>query len=231
MRIMVMKRKPPPGNARRVQNMGRNLRYTLTNKAGRVVQCESFQERKLALLLERDPTVRDYGSQPEQIRWIDEAGKSHAYIPDFIVWRTDNTIELHEVTLTQRQGNAHNQARQAAAQASCQTRGWTYRVHTEQNLPNDIHTANLLALYAYRSTSYCDADLTAHLLSLIAHGTHPAADVIAHLHEQTQVAIPQIYANLLHLLWHGQIETNLDRLLFRDGLLVSDCELRRKLDE
>jgi hypothetical protein len=228
---MVMKRKPPPGNARRVQNMGRNLRYTLTNKVGRVVQCESFQERKLALLLERDPTVRDYGSQPERIRWVDETGKSHTYIPDFIVWRTDNTTELHEVTLTQRQGNAHNQARQIAAQVSCQTRGWTYRVHTERDLPNDIHTANLLALYAYRSTSYCDAGLTAHLMSLIAHGTHPVADVIAQLHEQTQVAIPQIYANLLHLLWHGRVEVNLDQLLFRDGLLVPDCELRRKLNE
>jgi hypothetical protein len=86
----------------------------------------------------------------------------------------------------------------------------------------------LLALYAYRSTSYCDADLTAHLLALIAPGIHPAADVILQLHEETQVAIPQIYANLLHLLWHGQIETNLDRLLFRDGLLVSEYGLRVK---
>jgi hypothetical protein len=225
---MVMKRKPPPGNARRVQNMGRNLRYTLTNKAGRVVQCESFQERKLALLLERDPTVRDYGSQPEQIRWIDEAGKSHAYIPDFIVWRTDDTIELHEVTLTQRQGNAHNQVRQAAAQESCQTRGWTYRVHTELDLPNNIYTANLLALYAYRSTSYFDASLTIHLMTLLTHGIHQVADLIPQLHANTQVAIPRIYATLLHLLWHDQLEANLERLLFRNGLLVPDCCLRVK---
>lgn len=42
-----MKRKPPPGNARRVQNMGRNLRYTLTNKTGRVVQCESLSVNRV----------------------------------------------------------------------------------------------------------------------------------------------------------------------------------------
>jgi len=220
---MALKRKPPPDNARRVQSMGGNLRYTLANKAGRIVQCESFQERKLALLLERDPTVRDYGSQPEQIKWTDPENKRHTYIPDFIVWRTDDTIELHEVTLTQRQGDAHNQARQAAAQAICQTRGWTYKVHTEMDLPNEAYTANLFALYAYRSTSYLDATLTEPVVTLINHGVHRVSDLIPQLHAETHIVTPRIYANLLHLLWQGWIVTDLDHLLFHDGLLRPDC--------
>jgi hypothetical protein len=64
-----MKRKPPVGNSRRVQYIDGNSRYVITNKAGKTVQCESFQERKLALLLERDHTVVDYTSQPDPFHY------------------------------------------------------------------------------------------------------------------------------------------------------------------
>jgi len=37
-----------------------NLRYTVTSKADETVQCESFQERKLTLLFDRDPTIEAY---------------------------------------------------------------------------------------------------------------------------------------------------------------------------
>jgi hypothetical protein len=52
--------------------------------------------------------------------------------------------------------------------------------------------------------------------------------LIPQLHAETQLAIPRIYANLLHLLWHGQLEANQDGLLFHNGLLRPDCCLRVK---
>ncbi|MFL5654634.1 MAG: hypothetical protein ACJ8CB_10715, partial [Ktedonobacteraceae bacterium] len=68
---MALKRKPPPGNVRRVATIGKNLRYTITSKAHETVQCESFQERKLTLLFDRDPTVQEYRSQPERLAFTD----------------------------------------------------------------------------------------------------------------------------------------------------------------
>src|SRR2546429_9552424 len=99
---MALKRKPPPGNVRRVAPIGKNLRYTITSKADETVQCESFQERKLTLLFDRDPTVQAYSSQPERFAFTDEEGHSRTYVPDFMVWRTTGEIEIHEVTLTER---------------------------------------------------------------------------------------------------------------------------------
>src|SRR6266705_3169755 len=57
---MALKRKPPTGNVRRVAPIGNNLRYAITSKADETVQCESFQERKLTLLFDRDPTIQEY---------------------------------------------------------------------------------------------------------------------------------------------------------------------------
>ncbi len=101
---MALKRKPPTGNIRRVAPIGENLRYAITSKDGETVQCESFQERKLAFVFERDPTVQAYRSQPERFAFTDSQGALHTYVPDFIVWKTTGEIEIHEVTLTSRRG-------------------------------------------------------------------------------------------------------------------------------
>ena len=65
---MSMKRKPPTGNVRRAISLGNNFRGVTTNKQGHLVQFESEQERKLILLLERDPLVVDYVSQRNRLK-------------------------------------------------------------------------------------------------------------------------------------------------------------------
>ena len=77
-------------------------------------------------------------------------------MPDFIVWRTTGEVEIHEVTLTERQEKVNIQEREKAAREICQQRGWSYVVHTEETLPQSTEEANLLALYRYRPTSYAN---------------------------------------------------------------------------
>src|SRR5713226_6163121 len=151
---MALKRKPPTGNVRRVAPIGENLRYAITSKDGETVQCESFQERKLAFVFERDPTVQAYRSQPERVAFTDSQGALHTYVPDFIVWKTTGEIEIHEVTLTSRREKFSSAEREKAAHAICQQRGWRYVVHTEATLPGTTEEANLLALYRYRPSIY-----------------------------------------------------------------------------
>lgn len=116
---MTLKRKPPTGNVRRVAPIGNNLRYAITSKDDETVQCESFQERKLTLLFDRDSTIQAYRSQPERFTFIDTRGTSHTYVPDFIVWKTTGEIEIHEVTLTSRQDRFSIQEREKAARSIC----------------------------------------------------------------------------------------------------------------
>src|SRR6266568_2227490 len=160
---MALKRKPPAGNIRRVTPIGNNLRYAITSKDDETVQCESFQERKLTLLFDRDSAIQAYRSQPERFTFTDTLGTSHTYVPDFIVWKTTSEIEIHEVTLTSRQDRFSIQEREKAAQSICQQRGWHYVVHTEATLPQATEEANLLALYRYRPTIYANEAVTAAL--------------------------------------------------------------------
>src|SRR6266699_1265655 len=137
---MALKRKPPAGNVRRVAPIDNNLRYAITSKA--------------------DETVQEYRSQPERFTWTSSQGTSHTYVPDFIVWKTTGEIEIHEVTLTERQDRFGIQEREKAAHEICRQRGWRYVVHTEATLPQATEEANLLALYRYRPSIYANAAVT-----------------------------------------------------------------------
>jgi hypothetical protein len=222
---MALKRKPPSGNVRRVASIAGNLRYTITSKADQTVQCESFLERKLTLRFDRDPSIRSYISQPERLTYLDGEGKSHTYIPDFMVWKTTGEIELHEVTLTSRSCEKHIQERAAAARSICQERGWRYIVHTEATLPQATEEANLLALVRYRPTAYAHPGTTQFVKEQLAPAPTSmlfrtlVTEITQAISLQETVVVPA----LCHLLWHGIIETDLcHTLLFQDAALRTD---------
>jgi hypothetical protein len=225
---MSLKRKPPAGNIRRVAPIGNNLRYALTSKADETVQCESFQERKLTLLFDRDSTVQEYRSQPIRFVFTDAQKKTHTYVPDFIVWRTTGEIEIHEVTLTSRQDKASIQAREQAAHEICQTEGWRYVVHTEETLPQATEEANLLALYRYRPTIYANPAVTAEVRARLSEGSSRGICLlIAEIVQVLSLPQPMVISALCHLLWHRVIDTDLTtRLLFVNAALAPYVQVR-----
>lgn len=216
---MPFKRKPPPGNVRRVVGLGANCRGVTTNKRGRLVQFESEQERVLILLFERDPSVLDFCSQPETLSYVAADGRTHHYTPDFQVWRVDGQIELHEVTLeARRQIFGGLPPREAAAQCVCHHRGWRYLVHTDQTLPRGFAYTNLDTLSAFRVASYADPALVSWWLQQVtAVGlTHPQA-LLAQNPGVTDHG--RYLSTLYHLLWHGQLQMDWQRPLFWRGTL------------
>jgi len=219
---MTLKRKPPTGNVRRVAPIGNNLRYAITSKDDETVQCESFQERKLTLLFDRDSTIQAYRSQPERFTFIDTWGTSHTYVPDFIVWKTTGEIEIHEVTLTSRQDRFSIQEREKAARSICQQRGWHYVVHTEATLPQATEEANLLALYRYRPTIYANAAVTAAIRQrLNGDGRKAVHILIAEIAQALSLPAPTIISAICHLIWHRIVDTDLtSHLLFVNAALA-----------
>ena len=219
---MAFKRKPPPGNVRRVAPIDNNLRYSITSKADETVQCESFQERKLTLLFDRDPTIQEYRSQPIQFVFTDAQKKTHTYVPDFMVWKTTGEVEIHEVTLTSRQDKQSIQAREKAAREICQTEGWRYVVHTEETLPQATEEANLLALYRYRPTIYANSAITAAVRARLAQGeSRGICLLIAEIAQELSLPQPTVISALCHLLWQRVIDTDLtSHLLFVNAALA-----------
>ncbi len=225
---MALKRKPPAGNVRRVAPIDNNLRYAISSKADETVQCESFQERKLTLLFERDSTVQEYRSQPERFTWTSSQGTSHTYVPDFMVWKTTGEIEIHEVTLTSRQDRLSIQEREKAARSICQQRGWRYVVHTEATLPGATEEANLLALYRYRPSIYANAAVTTAIRQrLSGDGEKTAHILIADLAHALFLPTPTVISAFCHLLWHQVLATDLtSRLLFVNAALAPYVQVR-----
>jgi len=221
---MGLKRNPPADNSRRVRSSGQNICGVITNKAGRTVQFESFAERCWLLRLERLATVRDYISQPEALAYTDESGKWHSYTPDFLVWHTDERTSLHEVSLTKRLTLPALEQRHTAAQQICKERGWTFHIHTEQDLPQGSELANLLALWMYRSHRYADDPLLENLQQALR-GGNTLYPLVLSIYHQHQTSIAQIASNLYYYLWHGQIEMDWQQLLFQDAIPNPDTKL------
>jgi hypothetical protein len=217
---MKFKRKPPQGNVRRVASNGQSIRGVITNKAGRVVQFESWAERSLLLRLERDPDVADYGSQPERFRYVDPQGHPHTYVPDFIVWRRDGRVEIHEVTVSGRRAQPAARWREAAADEICRARGWLYVVHTERSLPQGGELATLLALLHFRPAAYANPDVAEAAFERLMGGQAVSLHaLIGQIARDLEVPEPGVAAALAHMLWHGQIATDLSHLIFVDGAL------------
>lgn len=231
--MMALKRKPPAHNIRRVAPIENNLRYVITSKADETIQCESFQERKLTLLFDRDPTIQAYRSQPLQFTFTDAEKRTHSYIPDFMVWKTTGEIEIHEVTLTSRQERRSIQAREQAARDLCQRKGWRYVVHTEETLPHATEEANLLALYRYRPTIYAHPDVSAAIrMRLLPGSPRGICSLIAEIAKALSLPQPTVISALCHLLWHGVIETDLrSRLLFVNAALAPDAQVHLCIKE
>lgn len=217
---MALKRKPPSGNVRRVAPIAGNLRYTVTGKTDQTVQCESFQERKLTLRFDRDPSIRTYVSQPERLTYLDAEGKTHTYTPDFMVWRDTGEIEIHEVTLTSRQEKSSIQEREKAARKICKERGWHYIVHTEATLPQATEEANLLALARYRPTAYANQNVARFVQERLANALSPILfrTLLTEITQALHLQEAPVVSALCHLLWHGRLETDLCRqLVFQDA--------------
>lgn len=218
---MGLKRKPPANNVRRVAAIGNNSRSTIRNKNGAAVQCESFGgERKLALCFDRDPAVRDYQSQPVRIPYVDSEGKRHTYVPDFKVWKTDGSIEIHEVTRSERRLLPNAQRREKAAREYCGQEGWRYMVHTEDSdsLPNDTMTSNLFELYMFRPNVYSRSDVAARVREKLSNGRRISLSLlIQEISQQLALPVGVVAPGLYHMLWHGKLKIDLHSLIFLDG--------------
>jgi hypothetical protein len=144
-----------------------------------------------------------------------------------MVWRTTGEIEIHEVTLTERQKRSSIQEREKAARLICQQRGWRYIVHTEATLPSATEEANLLALYRYRPSIYANAAVTATLQQRLKGNERQAVHILLpELAHTLSLSESTIVSALCYLRWHCVIETDLTSgLLFVNAALTPSVQV------
>jgi hypothetical protein len=228
--LMAFRRKPPQGNVRRVRTNGKNIRGIITNKTGRTVQYESFNEFRLILLLERDASVADYISQPLTIEYFDRTGQRHTYTPDFKVLRTNDEIEIHEVTLSKRSARDDLQNRHRAGREYCRKKGWKYVLLTEKELPSGVAYANLSALYGFRARAYYIEIIANTAKNLLLCRSISLVTLINQIAHMTEAPAWLVSGCLLHLLWLDCLKIASGGLLFLDGYLNPEIAIALSLD-
>ncbi len=215
---MVVKRRPPDGNVRRVKPHGDAIRYTVVSKAGDTVQCESHGERAWLLNKDRMPAVLRYRSQPIAFTWRDEGGKEHTYVPDFMLWTMDGPIEIHEITRAFRRSRPDIGRREEEGRRICRERGWRFFVHDEGALPGHTELANLLALIRFRPRIYADPAVALLATLRLRDGERQGLRVLAeNLAGALDVSTAHAFGALHHMLWHGTLATDMETVLIFDG--------------
>ncbi len=168
---------------------------------------------------QRDRSIKDFRSQPFTFTFTDEDKRERKYTPDFIVWRSDNSIEIHEVTVAERRERSQSREREQAAQKICQEKRWKYIVHTEQTLPQETEVANLLALLPYRLMRYAHEGVgEAVRMHLSSTPCASLSDCSKSISRRLDLSEATVFRALCHLLWRGEIAADL-----RSLLLIIDC--------
>lgn len=225
---MSFRRRPPKDNVMRVVPHGTSIRGVLTNKCGRTVQYGSFGERRLIYLLEQDKSVADYSSRPEVIEYKGQSGAMQTYVPHFIVWRRDGTLEWHHVGSHSVLGQNDKQTGRAsqpklhdgyaAATEICTERGWQFVLHSNDDLPKDALLSNLQSLECFEPTGYRHPDVALHILFHLGSGEKMYFQtLIQQIADASGQLRPTVAETVYHMLWHGQLEADMEKLLFRDG--------------
>ena len=170
---------------------------------------ESWAERDVAMMLDFDPGVVAFSSQPFWLTWM-QGGEERRHAPDYFVRLADGTGVVIDVRADDQVEPSDAEAF-AAAGLACREVGWLYRRIAG---PGVTLAANVRWLAGYRHFRCCRSDIAAALLEVfteatpLMRGAHDTGDPI--------VVLPVLY----HLLWKHGLVIELEERLIGPGSLV-----------
>lgn len=170
---------------------------------GRHVGYESWLERDHAMLLDFDPQVTAFASQPFWLHW-QVGGKRRRHLPDYFARRVDGIGMVVDVRADERIEPADAEAFAATATA-CRQVGWQFR---RVGVLETVFAANVRWLSRYRHPR-CGRreDLVAQLLEAFARPTPLFAG--AEQVGDRLLVLPVLY----HLLWRQVLTVDLGSVL------------------
>ncbi len=171
---------------------------------------ESWLERDVAMMLDFDPEVVAFSSQPFWLTWTQD-GKRRRHAPDYFARLADGTGVVIDVRPDDRIEPRDAEAF-AATERACQEVGWVFRRTAG---PGAVLAANVRWLAGYRHQRSYRGDIAGTLTGLFAEpkplmgGAREAGDPVA--------VLPVLY----HLLWEQVLVTDVTAALLGPGSMVS----------
>ena len=170
---------------------------------------ESWAERDVAMMLDFDPDVTAFSSQPFWLTWKQD-GEERRHAPDYFARLADGTGVVIDVR-TDDQIEPPDAEAFAATGRACREVGWLFR---RTGRPGITLAANVRWLAGYRHSRCHRRDVATALLEVFAEakplmrGARDTGDPLA--------VLPVLY----HLLWKHVLVTELDEGLVGPGSLV-----------
>lgn len=180
---------------------------------GRHVGHESWLERDHAMMLDFDPDVVAFSSQPFWLSWREEGGKTRRHAPDYFARLADGTGAVIDVRGDDRIPAKDAEVFETTARA-CASVGWCYR---RAGVMDPVLAANVRWLAGYRHPRCLDRACAARLREVFAGpapllaGARWAGDPVA--------VLPVVY----HLLWARVLVTDLALAPLSGESVVAAC--------
>ena len=167
-------------------------------KTGRHVGHESWLERDHAMMLDFDPEVTGFSSQPFWLSWRED-GRTRRHAPDYFARMADGTATVIDVRADDQVPARDAEVFEVTARA-CASVGWSYR---RAGVVDPVLAANVRWLAGYRHPRCLDQARAARLRELFA---RPAPLLAGARAEGDPLAVLPV---LYHLMWAGMLVTDL----------------------
>jgi hypothetical protein len=171
---------------------------------------ESWGERDVAMMLDFDPNVVGFSSQPFWLTWT-QGGEEHRHAPDYFARLADGSGTVIDVR-TIEQIDPPDAEALAAAERACQEVGWVFRRTAG---PRAMQAANVRWLAGYRHARCFRSDIAETLIRVFATPTPLLTG--ANLAGDPLAVLPVLY----HLLWKHTLTVELRNSLLGPASLVS----------
>jgi hypothetical protein len=172
---------------------------------------ESWAERDVAMMLDFDPDVVAFSSQPFWVTWHPEGGEERRHAPDYFARLADGTGTVIDVRADDSIEPADAEAF-AATERACRSVGWAFRRTAG---PEALLAANVRWLAGYRHARCFRGDVASALSGVFAEPTPLMAG--ACLAGEPLMVLPVLY----HLLWKHTLAVDLKNGLLGPGSIVS----------
>ncbi|MRB09092.1 hypothetical protein GH893_11315 [Bacillus thuringiensis] len=185
-------------------------------KTGKMIHWESLLEHDFVRLLEFDPFVTYYESQPLLIQYS-YLGKRRKYYPDFKVITNDEHVYLYEVKAESHISLEENMVKFEVGRRYCEERKWFYRVITEKEIRKGFLIENICLIQDSKYSTLQESVKQ----SIIHFLQRETCITINHLLELlTEFDKSEIYTNTYAMIYDHLIKVNLiDELLTSDSVL------------
>lgn len=200
------------------KSRGKNIHRYVSAKMGKRVTVESYLECATCYHFDFEPSIVRFCSQPIRFSYCLD-GKTHTYVPDFLVQFDTGEHTLYEVKSNRESSKSEFQCEWEAKVQAAYELGLELELVTEEEILDEVIFSNLRLLHRYASRDNLNHFHQTLLTTLKLNGTQTAKSLGNHLGLNGRKVFPL----LCDLLSRNLLQTSLEEPLSLESEFELGC--------